>query len=164
MSIIEQTLKETTLYGWGRGYVLPKVDENPNDIWLLIKYNDHDDGFLVVGTIDGNFYRYGLFANRPFASFILKNALRQPKLYESMIPIRRYKLLDNVEYTVGIIGEAGKERVDYDELLIGDEFGYVIVNNKKIDPNKVTSHWDTDEWGVESVYLSLKGFRPSQKR
>lgn len=65
MTNIKEALENVKiLKGW-RGYdMLPKVEENHEDIWLLIKYQDHGDEFLVVGTRDGRRYEYGCYTNR----------------------------------------------------------------------------------------------------
>lgn len=249
MTKTEQTLKETkVLYGWDGMDVLPNVEEDPNDIWLLIEYVDHGDHFLVVGTKDGKFYEYGLYFNRErstlFGSDYYFNGIRRPKLYkiiksretadvsnkifwefdrafsetrhcnfdkkyysetyaqstfdmeicfisglasssEALFDYSKYKKniarwleLNNIatdqnikklnetrfdnkigEYRV--VGEAGKKEIK-NYYIYGDEIKYIIVNNKTIDPNKVTSYAGSDEWGVDSISLSLRGFRPSK--
>lgn len=70
------------LRGWKSLNTLPDVEEKPEDIWLLIEYDDHGDDFLVVGTRDGKLYQYALYTNRKFSEF--NHYVREPKLYKKL--------------------------------------------------------------------------------
>lgn len=70
MSIMEETLNNVkVLKGWGGMNVLPEVEERPEDIWMLIKYSDHGDEFLVVGTRDGKVHEYACYVNRKYSEY-----------------------------------------------------------------------------------------------
>ena len=51
------------LEGWDGCNVEPRIEENPEEIWMLIKYSNHGDEYLVVGTRDGMMYEYGCYVN-----------------------------------------------------------------------------------------------------
>lgn len=243
-NLIENKLKEIEyLCSWENLNVLPEVEEKPEDIWLLIKYDDHGDDFLVVGTRDGKLYQYALYENMKYSECY--HYVRAPKLYKGLdyyanvsnaifFELERLfqkshmsfgydlKLRDKTEaqrrfkqaidYIVNmsetateffdyerkkvdikcwlelneidtednlkilsetafhnkegknrIVGIAGKTDITGREWLSGDDFKLVCVNNKELDPEKVTVEGEYDEWGVVSYGLPIKGFIPSKK-
>ena len=82
-NIIEETLKAVkVLKGWKGLDVLPNVEEKVEDIWMLIKYSDHGDDFLIVGTRDGKRYAYGLYKNLRYSERY--GYLRKPELLKSL--------------------------------------------------------------------------------
>ncbi len=56
--------ENVVLHNWGGYDCNVELDENIKDISTFIKYDDHGDEFLVVGTKDGSWYEYGLFITR----------------------------------------------------------------------------------------------------
>lgn len=82
-NLIENKLNEIEyLRGWKDLNVLPEVEEKLEDIWLLIKYDDHGDDFLVVGTRDGKLYQYALYENMKYSKYY--HYVRAPKLYKEL--------------------------------------------------------------------------------
>lgn len=81
-TILEKLEATKVLRGWKGLDVIPNVEEKPEDIWLLIKYDDHGDDFLVVGTRDGHLYNYALYVNRKYTDFY--TYLRKPELFKQL--------------------------------------------------------------------------------
>ena len=70
------------LKGWGGCDVELRLDEVPKDIWMLIKYSDHGDEYLVVGTTDKKIFRYGCFANLKWYKYM--EFIRKPELFRKL--------------------------------------------------------------------------------
>lgn len=60
----------------------PNIEENEDDIFIAVKYEDHGDEFLYVETIDDKRYEYGWYLNRPsfpeYEDLLDKTAIRNP--------------------------------------------------------------------------------------
>ncbi len=83
MNKFEEILKSVkVLRGWSNFNVIPKIDENIEDIWMMIKYQIHGDEYLLVGTRDGKKYIYGCYAHLNHAD--LYSYLRKPRLFKDM--------------------------------------------------------------------------------
>ena len=67
---------------WGDIIVSPDIQEDVNDIWLAIRYDDHGDDFWLIGKKDGSFYRYSYIINRT-CEFVREDEwVRKPNLYK----------------------------------------------------------------------------------
>ena len=70
------------LHCWRDIIVDPQIEENAEDIWLAVKYDDHGDDLWLIGTKDGSFYRYGYIVNRTI-DFVFDDAWkRKPVLFK----------------------------------------------------------------------------------
>lgn len=70
------------LEGWDGCNVEPRIEENPEEIWMLIKYSNHGDEYLVVGTRDGMIYEYGCYVN--LKGYDWMTFVRKPVLYRKL--------------------------------------------------------------------------------
>lgn len=70
------------IHCWNEMILKPEVDESIDSIWLVIRYNDHGDDFLLIGTKDGKFHRYGYFVDRT-CEFVRDSSYeRKPSTYK----------------------------------------------------------------------------------
>lgn len=72
------------LYCWGDIIVNPDIQENLDDIWLAIRYDDHGDDFWLIGTKNGSFYRYGYIINRTCEHLPDNMWIRKPNLFKKV--------------------------------------------------------------------------------
>lgn len=83
MMTMEKALENCkVLKGWDGYDVKLDLEENPDDIWMAIKYSDHGDEYLIVGTKDRKVYKYGCFVNLKWYNYM--SFIRKPVLYKEL--------------------------------------------------------------------------------
>lgn len=138
---------------WGDIIVYPHIQENTNDVWLAIKYNDHGDTFWLIGTNEGSFFRYGYIVNRTCEFVRDEEWVRKPHLHKkederSHVSNRMYFMFcDNFkEKRSGVLGTydyADKPRKYDSRMLAQIKFDSFMYDVKKTIEGDVMVHEDS---------------------
>lgn len=70
------------IHCWNGMILKPEVEEDPESIWLAIRYQDHGDDFLLISVNDGTFHRYGYFIDRTCEFVCERDYERKPETYK----------------------------------------------------------------------------------
>lgn len=129
------------LCNYGAPSVKPCVEENEDDIFMAVKYEDHGDEFLYIETINNEKYKYGWFLNRngypEYEELVNKSGynpfIRSPKVKLDTSWVNKQKEIqeDRFDFENDINFEDWNDILYHISLVKNREYGETIAGKKK---------------------------------
>lgn len=161
------------LCNYGAPSVKPCVEENEDDIFMAVRYEDHGDEFLYIETINNEKYEYGWYINRygypEYEELINKSGyspfIRNPKVKLDTSWVNKQKEIqkDRFDFENDIDFEDWNDILYHISLVKNREYGETIAGKKKkysdmVYGDEVRKIWINPKYSaIKKVYVGRDG-------